>query len=173
MLVMFGLRFTSGRPNRWCFMLRTSCSTWKSLRPSFGSVIHWKRHSCASVSMLMSSRSLRHVLRFRASVREALFQLLEVRHDEAGGAAQALRRARHGAAGHVHLGAVEVEPDVRETGENIRVARTAQSHHVEEHGETLVVYAAVEVLEVDDVADVLRRAVILLHLLGCVHGVSL
>jgi len=49
MFVTPWLRFTSGRLKSRCFMLRTSCSIWKSLRPSSGSVIHWKRHSCASV----------------------------------------------------------------------------------------------------------------------------
>ena len=38
-------------------MLRVSCSIWNSFLPSFGSTIHWKRHSLASVSMVIRSRS--------------------------------------------------------------------------------------------------------------------
>ena len=51
MLVTEWLRLTSGRANRRCFRLRTSCSIWNSFLPSRGSTIHWKRHSLASVSM--------------------------------------------------------------------------------------------------------------------------
>jgi hypothetical protein len=47
--------------------------------------------------------------------------------------------------------------------------RRAQADDVEEDRQALVVDHAVVVLEVDDVADVLRRAVVL-ELLGSVHG---
>src|SRR5262249_58671619 len=74
---------------------------------------------------------------------------------------------------HVDLRAAEVEPDVLQAREDVRVARRAQARDVEQHRQALGVDAAVEMLEVDDVADGLRRAVVLLHLLGSVHAVSL
>src|SRR5215470_7296053 len=112
-------------------------------------------------------------LHLAAGVLQALLQVSERRHDEARGAAQALGLGRHGAARHVDLRAAEVEPDVLQAREDVRVARRAQACDVEQHRQALVVDAAVEVLEVDDVADGLGRAVVLLHLLGSVHGGSL
>src|SRR5262252_1888883 len=114
-----------------------------------------------------------HALHLAARVLQALLQISEGRHDEARGAAQALGLGRHGAARHVDLRPTEVEPDVLQAREDVRVARRAQARDVEQHRQALVVDAAVEVLEVDDVADGLGRAVVLLHLLGSVHGVSL
>src|SRR5262249_18898323 len=114
-----------------------------------------------------------HALHLAARVLQALLQVREGRYDEARGAAQALGLGRDGAARHVDLRAAEVEPDVLQARADVRVARRAQARDVEQHRQALVVDAAVEVLEVDDVADGLGRAVVLLHLLGGVHGGSL
>src|SRR5262245_25469333 len=112
-------------------------------------------------------------LHLAARVLQALLQVREGRHDEARGAAQALGLGRHGAARHVDLRAAEVEPDVLQACEDVRVARRAQARDVEQYRQALVVDAAVEMLEVDDIADGLGRAVVLLHLLGSVHAGSL
>ena len=74
------------------------------------------------------------------------------------GARLGLRRDR--AARHVHLRAAEVEPDVLQAWKDVGIARRAEADDVEEHREALVVDAAVVVLEVHEVADVLRRAVV-------------
>jgi len=112
----------------------------------------------------------RDALHLPARVLEALLELPKARHDEAGGASQALDPRRHRAARHVDLGAAEIEPDVLQAREDVGIARAAQPHHVEEHRKALVVDDAVEVLEVDDVADVLARAVVLADFLRRVHG---
>ena len=111
-------------------------------------------------------------LHFLAGVLEALLQLVQARHHEAGGAAQHLGLGG-AAARQVHLGAAEVDPHVLQAGEDVRVARAAQADDVEQRRQALVVDDHVEVLEVDDVAHHLGVAVVLLELLGGVHGVSL
>jgi hypothetical protein len=87
----------------------------------------------------------------------------QVGHHDADVAAQHLGTARR----QVKLAAAHVHPHVVDAGHEIRVAREAQAAQVEEGGQALIGNADVHVLEPNDIAQVLARAVV-----ACCHVVS-
>src|SRR5262245_55753720 len=104
-------------------------------------------------------------------VLEAFHEIVEARDDQADRAAHDL--GLRAAARQVALGAPEIHPHVLEAREEVGIARAADAGDVEERRKPLVVDDDVEVLEVDDVADDVRVAVVLLDLLGGVHTASI
>ncbi len=88
--------------------------------------------------------------------REGRRDELEVRDDQPDPAAQHLCRAGR----QVELARADVDPGVVDADAQVRVAREAQAHHVEHDRELLVGHRDVDVAELDDVADVLRAAVV-------------
>jgi hypothetical protein len=93
--------------------------------------------------------------------REPLQQRLPSLHHDAGDAAQHLRLA----ARQVELAAPDIDPHVGVGHHQVGIAREPEAGNVEQGGEPLVGDGDVDVLEMDDVADVLSGAieVMLLH----------
>ena len=82
-------------------------------------------------------------------------QLVEVRHHEPGDTAEDLRRGSR----EVKLRVAEVAPHVVEPDHQVGIPGPAERDDVELGRELLIGDADVDVLEVDDVAEVFQRAV--------------
>ena len=90
---------------------------------------------------------------------ETGFQRIEVRHDQARPAAQALRLAD----GQVELALADIDPHIVRAGHQIGVARQPERGDVEIRRAHLVRHPDIDMLQRDDIADILAGAVELPH----------
>ena len=88
-------------------------------------------------------------------VAQARDERLQIGNDETDAAAHHLRLTRR----QVELRLADVDPHVVDPGHEIGIAGETETAHVENGGELLVRDGDVDVLELDDVADVLGGAV--------------
>ena len=86
---------------------------------------------------------------------EALQQCQAIRNDNPGVATHDLRIARR----QMELALTDVDPHVADAGHQVRVAREAEAHDIENRRQPLVRNARIDVLKANDIAEILDRSV--------------